>query len=63
MGWSIGAPSRTRRELHQIVTNRLEKRALELCRGVTYDELEQSVLDRDLDPWAAADVLLREVDA
>ncbi len=55
--------SRTRRELHQIVTNRLEKRALELCRGVTYDELEQSVLDRDLDPWAAADVLLREVDA
>jgi hypothetical protein len=45
------------------VANRLEKRAFELCRGVTYDELEQSVLDRDLDPWAAADVLLREVDA
>ena len=55
--------TRTRRELRQIVTNRLEKRARELCRGVTYDELEQSVLDRDLDPWAAADVLLREVDA
>jgi LAO/AO transport system kinase len=55
--------ARTRRELHQIVTNRLEKRALELCQGVTYDELERSVFDRDLDPWAAADVLLREVDA
>jgi LAO/AO transport system kinase len=55
--------SRTRRELRQIVANRLEKRAFELCRGVTFDELEQSVLDRDLDPWAAADVLLREVDA
>ena len=55
--------ARTRRELHQIVTNRLEKRARELLRGMTYDELEQAVLDRDLDPWAAADVLLREVDA
>ena len=62
-GLELRRASRTRRELHQIVTNRLEKRALELCRGVTYDELEQSVLDRDLDPWAAADVLLREVDA
>jgi LAO/AO transport system kinase len=55
--------ARTRRELHQIVTNRLEQRARELLRGMTYDELEQSVLDRDVDPWAAADVLLREVDA
>jgi GTPase len=55
--------ARTRRELHQIVTNRLEKRARELLRGMTYDELEQSVLDRDMDPWAAADVLLAEVDA
>jgi LAO/AO transport system kinase len=54
---------RTRRELHQIVTNRLEKRARELLRGMTYDALEQSVLDRELDPWAAADVLLREIDA
>jgi LAO/AO transport system kinase len=55
--------ARTRRELHQIVTNRLEKRARQLLQGMTYDDLEQSVLDRDLDPWAAADVLLREVDA
>jgi LAO/AO transport system kinase len=55
--------ARTRRELHQIVINRLEKRARELLSGMTYDDLEQSVLDRELDPWAAADVLLREVDA
>ena len=54
---------RTRRELRQIVANRLEKRAHELLSGMTYGELEQSVLDRELDPWAAADVLLREVDA
>jgi LAO/AO transport system kinase len=55
--------ARTRRELHQIVIDRLEKRARELLSGMTYDDLEQSVLDRELDPWAAADVLLREVDA
>ena len=32
--------ARTRRELRQIVVNRLEVRARELCGGATYDELE-----------------------
>ena len=54
---------RTRRELRQIVVQRLEVRARELCRGATYTELEQAVLDRELDPWAATDVLLGEVGA
>ncbi len=54
---------RTRRELRQIVVQRLEARARELCRGATYVDLEQAVLDRELDPWAATDVLLGEVGA
>jgi LAO/AO transport system kinase len=54
---------RTRRELRQIVVQRLEVRARELCLGSTYDGLEQAVLDRELDPWAATDVLLGEVGA
>jgi LAO/AO transport system kinase len=54
---------RTRRELRQIVAQRLDVRARELCRGTTYTELEQAVLDRELDPWAATDVLLGEVGA
>jgi LAO/AO transport system kinase len=52
---------RTRGELREIVAARLEVRARELCTGTTYDELEQAVLDRALDPWAAADRLLEGV--
>ena len=53
--------ARTRRELRQIVAHRLDARARELCTGATYDDLEQAVLDRELDPWAATDVLLGDV--
>jgi LAO/AO transport system kinase len=54
---------RARRELRQIVVQRLEARARELCRGATYVDLERAVLERELDPWAATDVLLGEVGA
>ena len=54
---------RTRHELRQIVAQRLEARARELCQGTTYDELERTVLERGLDPWAATDVLLEGVGA
>jgi len=52
---------RTRGELRGIVAARLGVRARQLCTGATYDELEQAVLDRELDPWAAADRLLEGV--
>ena len=54
---------RTRQELRQIVAQRLEARARELCQGTTYDELERAVLERGMDPWAATDVLLDGVGA
>ena len=54
---------RTRQELRQIVAQRLGARARELCQGTTYDELERSVLEREMDPWAATDVLLDGVGA
>jgi GTPase len=54
---------RTRRELRQIVAKRLEVRAQELCTGATYDELEQAVVDREVDPWGATDVLLAGIGA
>jgi LAO/AO transport system kinase len=49
---------RARQELRHIVVQRLDARARELCHGEAYEELERTVLDRKLDPWAATDVLL-----
>jgi LAO/AO transport system kinase len=54
---------RLRRELRQIVATRVDARARELCAGSTYEELEEAVLARTLDPWAAADRLLLGVGA
>jgi LAO/AO transport system kinase len=50
-------------ELREIVTRRLERRALELCGGPRYQELEEAVLARRLDPYAAADEILGGVGA
>ncbi|MGE0880598.1 MAG: methylmalonyl Co-A mutase-associated GTPase MeaB [Acidimicrobiia bacterium] len=50
-------------ELSEIVARRLDARARELCTGVTYEDLERSVLARELDPWSAADRLLSSVGA
>ncbi|CAN5705162.1 methylmalonyl Co-A mutase-associated GTPase MeaB [soil metagenome] len=48
-------------ELGAIIAGRLEQRARQLCRGERWDELVDQVLDRRLDPWAAADELLAPV--
>ena len=50
-------------ELRQILVTRLEARARELCTGERYDQLMQAVLDHEVDPWTAADELLRGVGA
>jgi LAO/AO transport system kinase len=54
---------RTAEELREIVAARLDRRARELCGGEAYAELERAVLERRLDPWAAADELLTDVGA
>jgi len=48
-------------ELREIVARRLEQRAREICTGDRWDELTASVLERDLDPWSAADEMLGPV--
>ena len=50
---------RLREELREIVARRLEQRARELATGDRWNELQAAVFDRTLDPWAAADEMLR----
>jgi len=45
-------------ELRTIVTRSLEMRAYELTTTETFEELHQAVMERDLDPYAAADKIL-----
>ncbi len=52
---------RARQELRAVVAARLGRRARQLCTGTTYEELEQAVLQRKIDPWVAADRLLDNV--
>jgi LAO/AO transport system kinase len=54
---------RLREELRSIVVSRLDARARELSGGAGYDRLEADVLGRRLDPWSAADELLRGIGA
>lgn len=54
---------RLREELREIVARRLEQRAREICTGDRWDSLQQGVLDRTIDPWSAADEMLRGVEA
>lgn len=54
---------RLREELREIVARRLEQRAREICTGERWDELQQAVLDRSIDPWSAADEMLKGVEA
>ena len=54
---------RLREELREIVARRLEQRARELTTGERWDELQTAVFHRTIDPWAAADELLRTVGA
>lgn len=54
---------RLREELREIIARRLEQRAREICTGERWDTLQQGVLDRNIDPWSAADEMLRGVEA
>jgi LAO/AO transport system kinase len=53
---------RLREELEVILTERLRARARQLCGDEQFAAMEQSVLDRSLDPWTAADRLLAPID-
>ena len=48
-------------EMREIVVRRLEQRADELCRGPEFAGLHDDVLQRRLDPYAAADKILEEL--
>ncbi|MBW3555669.1 MAG: methylmalonyl Co-A mutase-associated GTPase MeaB [Actinobacteria bacterium] len=50
-------------ELREIVARRLEQRAHELCRGEPFARLRRAVLDRELDPYGAAEDILRRAGA
>ena len=53
--------ARTAEELREIVVRRLEQKAAELCAGATWSALEADVQERRVDPWSAADDLLRQL--
>ncbi|HEX9258891.1 MAG TPA: methylmalonyl Co-A mutase-associated GTPase MeaB [Acidimicrobiales bacterium] len=54
---------RLRLELREIVLQRLDQRARELCTGEVWDRLTVDVLERRTDPWSAADTMLAGVGA
>jgi LAO/AO transport system kinase len=54
---------RLREELREIVARRLEQRARQIVTGDRWNELEAGVVARILDPWSAADEMLRSVGA
>jgi LAO/AO transport system kinase len=54
---------RLRAELREIVVQRLDRRARDLCTGDEYERLTSDVLDRRIDPWSAADRMLEGIGA
>lgn len=54
---------RLREELREIVARRLEQRAREICTGDQWEMLQDGVLGRSIDPWSAADEMLKGVGA
>lgn len=54
---------RLREELREIVARRLEQRARDICTGERWDALQNGVLSRSIDPWSAADEMLKGVGA
>ncbi len=54
---------RLREELREIVARRLEQKAREIATGEKWDDLQQQVLERQLDPWGAADAMLDGIGA
>lgn len=53
---------RLREELREIVARRLEQRARQVTTGERWEDLQQQVLERTLDPWSAADEMLGPLD-
>jgi LAO/AO transport system kinase len=54
---------RLREELREIVARRLEQRAREIVTGDRWAELQVGVIAHTIDPWSAADEMLRSVGA
>lgn len=54
---------RLREELREIVARRLELRARDICTGDRWEQLQSDVLARRVDPWSAADEMLKGVGA
>ena len=54
---------RLRDEVREIIVRRLEIRARDICTGDCWDRLEDGVAARQVDPWGAADEMLRGVGA
>ena len=54
---------RLREELREIVARRLEQRARDICTGDRWESLQSGVLNRSIDPWSAADEMLKGVGA
>ena len=54
---------RLREELREIIERRLEERARELCQGDRWDALQHDVANSAIDPWSAADEMLKGVGA
>lgn len=54
---------RRREELREIIERRLEARARELCSGERWESLEARVTTGEIDPWSAADEMLRGISA
>lgn len=54
---------RRREELREVVERRLELRARELCSGERWEALERRVMKGEVDPWSAADDMLRGISA
>lgn len=54
---------RLREELREIVARRLEQKAREICTGDRWEQLQDGVIERSLDPWSAADEMLKAVGA
>jgi LAO/AO transport system kinase len=54
---------RAREELREIVAQRLREKAREVCTGDRWEELSDSVVAHEIDPWTAADEMLAPVEA
>jgi LAO/AO transport system kinase len=54
---------RMRHELSELVATRLGERARQICTGEVWDKAAEDVVQRRLDPWGAADIMLSAVQA